>query len=273
MPMTPLYTRFPELAAHETRSVHILQAGGGLPAGEYGFVEFYCDEDDCDCRRVLLQVVSPSNQHRVLATINYGWESQEFYTRWMHGDAEAGREIIEAGLDPLNPQSEHAVALLEQRPEAPAEFFGRFAAAAAPYRSYLTVRDTLWGFTHPSQYTKTRSRQEADPFGPERRRYLIIYPFAKTADWYLETQEKRQLMMSGHIKIGKQYEDITQLLLYSFGLQDHEFVVVYETEDLTRFSSLVAELRATEARRYTLRDAPLHVGIHQPDMDALTAWL
>lgn len=164
-------------------------------------------------------------------------------------------------------------ALREQRPEAPAEFFGRFAAATAPYRSYLTVRDTLWGFTHPSQYTKTRSRQEADPFGPERRRYLIIYPFAKTADWYLETQEKRQLMMSGHIKIGKQYEDINQLLLYSFGLQDHEFVVVYETEDLTRFSSLVAELRGTEARRYTLRDAPLHVGVHQPDMDALTAWL
>ena len=49
----------------------------------------------CSCK-------SPSRRRRkTLATINYGWESAEFYTRWMHGDAQAGREITEACLDPL----------------------------------------------------------------------------------------------------------------------------------------------------------------------------
>ena len=69
-------------------------------------------------------------------------------------------------------------------------------------------------------------------------------------------------MMNDHIQVGKQYKDITQLLLYSFGLQDQEFVVVYETDDLNRFSKLVHELRATEGRKYTERDAPLHIGVH-----------
>ena len=140
-------------------------------------------------------------------------------------------------------------------------------------RAYIISRDVLWGYTRPSQYTKTRSTQELDPFAPSRERYLIVYPFVKTAEWYQLDREKRGELMAGHIKIGTQYKDITQLLLYSFGLQDQEFVVVYETEDMRRFLGLVNELRGTEARIYTARDWPLHVGIHQPEAEALASWL
>jgi chlorite dismutase len=101
---------------------------------------------------------------------------------------------------------------------------------------------------------------------------LIIYPFSKTTDWYLMSREARQGMMNEHIRIGKQHEDISQLLLYSFGLQNQEFVVVYETDDLTRFSDLVNELRDTEARRYTLRDTPLHTAIYHPAEETLALW-
>lgn len=111
--MIAFYTRFPELAARETRCIHVLQPGGPLPVGEYGFVELYCDEDECDCRRVLIQVTTPQAPDHALATINYGWESIEFYTRWMHGDKEAGREIATACLDPLHPQSACADYLLD----------------------------------------------------------------------------------------------------------------------------------------------------------------
>ena len=69
------------------------------------------------------------------------------------------------------------------------------------------------------------------------------------------------------------YEDITQLLLYSTGLQDQEFVVVYETDDLVRFSSLVTELRSTAARPFTERDTPLHTAVHQSGLEALHSWL
>ncbi len=151
-------------------------------------------------------------------------------------------------------------------------FFEKLAQGTAPYRHLIRPVDSLWGFTRPSQYTKTRSAQEIDPFAETRMRYLVMYPFAKTADWYLMSRESRQGMMNEHIRIGKQYEDIKQLLLYSFGLQDQEFIVVYETENLPRFSDLVNELRDTEARRYTLQDTPVTTAIYHPAEETLALW-
>ncbi|MHB1191449.1 MAG: chlorite dismutase family protein [Longimicrobiales bacterium] len=141
-------------------------------------------------------------------------------------------------------------------------FFRRRAAAENAHRDVLEPGHVLWGVTRPSEYSRAaKSAQEIDPFAPERHPYLVMYPFTKTADWYLLGRETRQGMMNEHIRIGKQYRDITQLLLYSFGLQDQEFVVVYETDDLSLFSKLVYDLRATEARRYTKADTPLHTGV------------
>jgi chlorite dismutase len=151
-------------------------------------------------------------------------------------------------------------------------FFENLAKATTPYRNLIRPIDSLWGFTRPSQYTKVRSAQEIDPFAETRMKYLVMYPFAKTAEWYLMSRESRQGMMNEHIRIGKQYEDIKQLLLYSFGLQDQEFVVVYETENLPRFSDLVNELRDTEARRYTLQDTPVYTAIYHPAEETLAIW-
>jgi len=157
-------------------------------------------------------------------------------------------------------------------PAVVAGFFERFARATNPHRHLVEAVHTLWGFTKPSQYTKTRSTQEIDPFAAQRKPYLIVYPFVKTVDWYLLSREARQGMMNEHIKIGKQYPEITQLLLYSFGLQNQEFIVVYETDDLGHFSDLVYELRDTEARRFTQRDTPLYTAIYHPAEETLTLW-
>lgn len=157
-------------------------------------------------------------------------------------------------------------------PREVAQFFERFACATNPYRHLIEPINVLWGFTKPSQYTKTRSNQEIDPFAEVRQPYLIMYPFVKTVEWYLMSRETRQGMMNEHIRIGKQYPEITQLLLYSFGLQDQEFIVVYETADLAQFSDLVYELRDSEARRFTLRDTPLFTGIYHPAPETLALW-
>lgn len=149
---------------------------------------------------------------------------------------------------------------------APRSFFEHLARSLSPFRQYLQPRDTLWGFTRPSQYSRAKSAQEVDPLSAERSPYLVIYPFTKTVDWYLLGAETRQGMMNEHIRIGKSYRDISQLLLYSVGLQDQEFVVVYETDDLAQFSSLVKELRDTQARRFTKRDTPVHTALlSRPD--------
>lgn len=111
--MTPFQDRCPEVADSEMLVLHIKEPGLSLPPGEYGFFEWYCDDPGCDCRRAVLHVISPQHPGRILATLNCGWESEAFYTEWMHGDTEAGQEITSACLDPINPQSELADALLD----------------------------------------------------------------------------------------------------------------------------------------------------------------
>ncbi|MBT8487850.1 MAG: chlorite dismutase [Gemmatimonadetes bacterium] len=149
----------------------------------------------------------------------------------------------------------------------PARFFKTRAAADNAARHVAELEHVLWGMTRPSQYSRAKSAQEIDPYDDDQRTtYLVMYPFTKTADWYLKGRDTRQGMMNEHIRIGKQFADIKQLLLYSFGLQDQEFVVVYETEDLELFSKLVYDLRDTEARIYTKADTPLHTAVRlSPD--------
>ena len=77
------------------------------------------------------------------------------------------------------------LALPAHNPTAAAVFFDKVARAHVPFRHLIEPVNSLWGFTRPSQYTKTRSAQEIDPFAETRRQYLIMYPFTKTAEWYL----------------------------------------------------------------------------------------
>jgi chlorite dismutase len=198
----------------------------------------------------------------------------EFHRDWLAGLRNAARKVEVYQVFPAESGADLLVwsALPVDDKCDTAAFFERFARATNPFRAFLQVNTTLWGYTRPSQYTKSRSTQEIDSFAEARKPYLVIYPFVKTADWYLTSREARQGMMNEHIRVGKQYEGITQLLLYCFGLQDQEFVVVYETDDLAQFSDLVNELRSTEGRRYTERDTPLHMAVYHPAEETLALW-
>ena len=114
MPYVPFYEYFPEIAERETRSITVpKRSSSGLPAGEYGFVEMFCNERKCDCRRVFFYVVSRSTEGP-LAVIAYGWESPEFYARWMSDDSpEVIDELKGPSLNMASPQSDFAPALLD----------------------------------------------------------------------------------------------------------------------------------------------------------------
>ena len=201
-------------------------------------------------------------------------DRREVHRAWFEGLEAACGAVHCYQLFPAEPAADIMVwcAVHADSKEAPAAFFESYARATVPHRKYLEPKSTLWGVTKRSQYSKSRSRQEMDPFRTERAPYLIIYPFTKTAEWYMMNREVRQGMMNEHIRIGKQYDAIQQLLLYSFGLQDQEFVVVYETDDLALFSQLVNDLRMTEARRFTLNDTPVHTAVYRTPEEALSIW-
>jgi chlorite dismutase len=148
--------------------------------------------------------------------------------------------------------------------------------SAAVLRSRLgawcAVSESFLGIIQPSQYVKKPTPQEQSLFSGERSRYLVVYPFTKSADWYLLDKETRQRVMNEHMKVGHSYPQVRQLLAYSFGVDDMDFLVAYETDDLPAFGNLVRELRGTESRRTTVRDTPILTGVHR-DLDEVARLL
>jgi chlorite dismutase len=137
--------------------------------------------------------------------------------------------------------------------------------------SWLSVRQSLVGRIAPSQYVRKASDQERSLLDGEPKRYLIVYPFTKSADWYLLGREARQGIMNEHMRVGRGFPAVRQLLAYSFGLDDQDFVVAYDTDDLDAFGDLVRELRSTESRRTTVGDRPLLLGIRRSLPELLEA--
>lgn len=134
----------------------------------------------------------------------------------------------------------------------------------------MRVAHSWIGLIRQSQYTKRPpTGQEQGLRTGDRAAYLVVYPFTKTHEWYQLSRETRQGMMSEHIRIGHDYPQVRQLLAHSTGLDDQEFIVAYETDDLTVFQDLVIALRETEARRFTLRDTPTLTAISRSLEDAL----
>jgi chlorite dismutase len=129
---------------------------------------------------------------------------------------------------------------------------------------WMRVSESFLGVIQPSQYVKKPTPQEQSLFSGERSRYLVVYPFTKSTAWYLLPSEERQRIMNGHMKVGHAYPEVRQLLAYSFGLDDMDFLVAYETDDLAKFGELVRALRGTESRVSTVRDTPILTGIHRP---------
>jgi chlorite dismutase len=89
-----------------------------------------------------------------------------------------------------------------------------------------------------------------------RGRYVFVYPFVKSREWYALPGEERWRIMQGHIQVGREYPGVDNHTAYSFGIDDQEFVVAFDTDDPAVFLDLVQRLRTTEASSFTVRDTP-----------------
>ena len=109
----PFHEYFPDVSKGETRELYIKKQPGTKLLGGYGLLEMYCKDPDCDCRRVILNVVSEKELNTV-AYINFGWESMAFYRKWYgKDDVETIEELKGPSLNALSPQSKYAPELLQ----------------------------------------------------------------------------------------------------------------------------------------------------------------
>lgn len=133
---------------------------------------------------------------------------------------------------------------------------------------YITIPYSFLAMTKRSMYVDKHVHPEQEGrrgrIVPGESKYLFIYPFVKNRDWYRLPREKRQELMDEHIRVGHKYPSVKLNTTYSFGLDDQEFVLAFETDRPADFLDLVMELRETEASRYTLRDTPIFTCIRKP---------
>jgi len=140
---------------------------------------------------------------------------------------------------------------------------------------YLGMPYSYLAMTRRSQYIEKHihegqegSRLRVKPTGAK---YLFVYPFVKTRAWYLLPFEERQTIMDVHIAVGHEFPSVRINTAYSFGLDDQEFVVAFESDSPSDFLDLVMKLRETQSSMYTLRDTPIFTCIAMTPADALDA--
>lgn len=140
---------------------------------------------------------------------------------------------------------------------------------------YLTQPYSYLALTRKSQYVGNHQHSDqegtSESLMPGNAKYFVLYPFTKTRQWYALPQEERQRMMSVHFTVGHKYPSVKINTSYSFGLDDQEFMVGFETDEPSDFLDLVMELRSSEASSYTLIDTPIFTGIYSSIEETLAS--
>jgi len=129
---------------------------------------------------------------------------------------------------------------------------------------------TYWsaiGVHREAEFTK--SHVAAFYAGEPARRYLCVYPFVRTSEWYLLAAEERRAMLAEHGGMGREYPDVRANTTSAFGLGDYEWLLAFEADDLVRIVDLIRHLRGARARLYTKNELPFITGVRKPLADIL----
>ncbi|GAB3478752.1 hydrogen peroxide-dependent heme synthase [Amycolatopsis cihanbeyliensis] len=105
-----------------------------------------------------------------------------------------------------------------------------------------------------------RSHVPAFLAGEEPRKYVCVYPFVRSYEWYLLPDEERRKMLADHGKEARDYPDVRANTVASFALGDYEWILAFEADELHRIVDLMRHLRGTEARRHVREEIPFYTG-------------
>jgi chlorite dismutase len=100
-------------------------------------------------------------------------------------------------------------------------------------------------------------------------KYIVVYPFIKAREWYLLAFEERKKLMEEHICVGRKFPKVRLNTSYSFGINDQDFMLAFEVDDLIIFQDLIVQLRETRLSKYVIKDTPMIVGVHKDAEDII----
>ena len=135
-------------------------------------------------------------------------------------------------------------------------------------RSTLLGRasDAYWSNTavhRPAEFNK--SHIPAFLAEEEPGKYISVYPFVRSYEWYLLPDEERRRILAEHGRTARDYPDVRANTVPSFTLGDYEWILAFEAPELDRIVDLMRLMRSTEARRHVREEIPFFTG---PRVDA-----
>jgi peroxiredoxin len=125
----------------------------------------------------------------------------------------------------------------------------------------LELSHAFTGIVRPAEFT--RNHAPAFVRGEAPRRFLCVYPFVRTPEWYLLPPEERAALLREHGEIGREFPDVLANTTSAFGINDWEWILAFEADDLGRIVDCIRRLRGAEARRYTKVEIPFVTGIRK----------
>ena len=139
------------------------------------------------------------------------------------------------------------------------------------FGKYIIPSQIYLSCTRSSSIYARKGRMISFLVGNEPKKYVIVYPFIKTREWYLLPHKQRQKMMDEHIDISQKYPNIFLNTTYSFGFDDQDFMLAFETDDLRDFQNLIMDLRETEVSSYVKEDTPMIVCVKKDIIPLITS--
>ncbi|HEV2377472.1 MAG TPA: hydrogen peroxide-dependent heme synthase [Streptosporangiaceae bacterium] len=107
--------------------------------------------------------------------------------------------------------------------------------------------------------------------GEEPRDYVCVYPFVRSYDWYLLDPAERRAMLAEHGMMAREYPDVRANTVACFALNDYEWILAFEADELHRIVDLMRHLRGARARLHTRLEVPFYTGRRKPVRELIAA--
>jgi peroxiredoxin len=145
------------------------------------------------------------------------------------------------------------------------ELLGAMQRTTLGRQMFLT--HTFMGVHRPPEFNP----QHVPAFlrGEQPRKYLCVYPFIRTPEWYLLPAEERGRLLKEHGDIGREFPDVLPNTTSAFGLGDHEWILAFEADELHRIVDCIRRLRESDSRKYVQKETPFVVGIRKELREAI----
>jgi chlorite dismutase len=125
------------------------------------------------------------------------------------------------------------------------------------------------GLHRPAEFNK--AHVPAFLAGEAPRGYLSVYPFVRSYDWYLLPEAERRRLLAEHGRAARPYPDVRANTVSAFALNDYEWILAFEADELHRIVDLMRDLRSVGARRHVRHEVPFFAGPRQPLAEIVAA--